>query len=472
MWLYVPSASAREEEGSIWESDSLYQELAQSATWSGKLLLPRSWRRVCAKARWLRLLSGLTSTPSTRDRGAAAWISSLVASPVRDGATPASGRANSTRAISGPELAGWYESFHRDSSSSRTFQASFLTSTPTYDPTFRPWATRLRRASSQRRRLARRTFGSGSSSWPSPQVFDETDLQRSDEAYQRSKLKGGTRNLREEVVRSWPSPQSADGERASETLYRGEENPTLLGAARSWPTPDTAPEAPNANSNKVNGPKALGEAARLWPTAQAHDERERGNTEADHHHYPHDLSNAASMWRSPAAQKSGISADRLEGEIGSRMYDKETGRLTQYGNSQLAELWQTPKAPTGGNISRGHDRADEPLLAGQAKMWATPQGHDGRRPGSDATSSQEYNLKRQVEADFSLPAQATAQAGQAGSGTTPALSRPVLNPRFVEALMGWPQGWVSLAAPTSSASWGTASSRLLRRLLSARSGRS
>src|ERR1035438_4712519 len=30
-----------------------------------------------------------------------------------------------------------------------------------------------------------------------------------------------------------------------------------------------------------------------WPTPQKHDERERGNTEADHHYFPHDLSNAA-----------------------------------------------------------------------------------------------------------------------------------------------------------------------------------
>lgn len=32
-----------------------------------------------------------------------------------------------------------------------------------------------------------------------------------------------------------------------------------------------------------------------WPTPQSHDERERGNTEADHHYRSHDLSNAATL---------------------------------------------------------------------------------------------------------------------------------------------------------------------------------
>jgi hypothetical protein len=42
-----------------------------------------------------------------------------------------------------------------------------------------------------------------------------------------------------------------------------------------------------------------------WPSPQAHDVRKRGNTEADHHHFPHDLSNAAELtgWATPAANE-------------------------------------------------------------------------------------------------------------------------------------------------------------------------
>lgn len=48
------------------------------------------------------------------------------------------------------------------------------------------------------------------------------------------------------------------------------------------------------------------------------------------------------QWRTPSAQESGISVDRLDGEIGKRMYDKETGRNAQYGLSQQVN-WPTPK---------------------------------------------------------------------------------------------------------------------------------
>ena len=37
-------------------------------------------------------------------------------------------------------------------------------------------------------------------------------------------------------------------------------------AVRDWPTPVANPDAPNLNSNTVNGPTSLGEAARLWAT--------------------------------------------------------------------------------------------------------------------------------------------------------------------------------------------------------------
>ena len=48
---------------------------------------------------------------------------------------------------------------------------------------------------------------------------------------------------------------------------------TSVTVSGSWPTPTTAPDAPNKNSNKTSGPKSLGEAARMgfhtWPTPRA-----------------------------------------------------------------------------------------------------------------------------------------------------------------------------------------------------------
>lgn len=77
----------------------------------------------------------------------------------------------------------------------------------------------------------------------------------------------------ESVTRYWPTPQAADGERASETLFRGEANPTLLGAARSVsarPTPTVHGNHNRAGCSATSG-DGLATATRLWPTPTSAD---------------------------------------------------------------------------------------------------------------------------------------------------------------------------------------------------------
>jgi hypothetical protein len=149
-----------------------------------------------------------------------------------------------------------------------------------------------------------------------------------------------------------------------------------------WPTPDTMPEAPNKGSNKKSNPPSL---------------------------------------------------------LGA------------------AELWQTPSvaASVGGNVSRGQDRAGELLLRGQAKAWATPIKSEATGPGKHGTGSD--SLRTQVHG-WGTPAGGdwkdtgvtdkvptngllsrqvlrTETDGSAGSP-----SGRVLNPLFVEMLMGWLPG--------------------------------
>ena len=91
----------------------------------------------------------------------------------------------------------------------------------------------------------------------------------------------------------------------------------------------------------------------------------------------------SSLWRTPASKESGIAVERLEGEIGSRMYDKETGRLAQYGlPQQVAKLWPTPvrmdhRPPNDeARIAvkmRGQSRYGLELRDA-ATMWPTPKG--------------------------------------------------------------------------------------------------
>jgi hypothetical protein len=120
-------------------------------------------------------------------------------------------------------------------------------------------------------------------------------------------------------------------------------------------------------------------------------------------------------------------------------------------------------------------------LAIAAKVWATPNAHDGRRPGADLHSTQGANLSRDAAmwgtpsvADVTgghrtrsgarsdellLNGQAEAWPGPLDPPTATAgsdgSSRAVLNPSFVEALMGFPPSWT---VPIDCAPWGTPSS--------------
>ena len=64
------------------------------------------------------------------------------------------------------------------------------------------------------------------------------------------------------------------------------------------------PSGPPILARRASARRTSGNAYIGWPTPQAHDTHERGNTMADHHHYPHDLPNAAQMagWATPTSR--------------------------------------------------------------------------------------------------------------------------------------------------------------------------
>jgi hypothetical protein len=293
--------------------------------------------------------------------------------PVSPSQRQDSGAGPTIPATDGLSLPEWYSRLLQASASSRTSPPLISSGTTgrRSDHAFGLWASKLRRASSQRRRSALRTFGNASSGWPTAQAYSHGD------------------------------------------------------------------------SNQP-GQVKLDLAAKDWPSPQAHDVRTRGNTEADHHYSEHDLSNAVLNWSSPTTAPEAPNK-------GSNMKNGPPSR------GLAAELWQTPDS--GQFTTRRqvrHTERDELLLAGQAKAWATPTWHDGRRPGSDATSTQGRNLKRESEA-WGTP---TSRDWKDGAGVTEnvptngLLSRQVLrtetagsaglpsgrvlNPQFVEMLMGWP----------------------------------
>jgi hypothetical protein len=120
----------------------------------------------------------------------------------------------------------------------------------------------------------------------------------------------------------------------------------------------------------------------------------------------------------------------------------------------ILSMWMTPTDVTkGGGKTRSKARSGEALLPGQAEAWATPLSRDWRSESGAPHGKHSPPLSRQVLR--------TETAGSDG------LSKAVLNPCFVEALMGLPPSWT---VPTVSAVSGMESylckQRLrLRRLL-------
>jgi len=143
------------------------------------------------------------------------------------------------------------------------------------------------------------------------------------------------------------------------------------------------------------------------------------------------------MWPTPAASDDNKSP---EAHMAMKQRMKGGPRNTITSLQVKVQLWQTPSVAVtlGGNLTRGGNRADEPLLRGQAKLWPTAagDGHQTRHMGGNLALGGAAQLWP-TDAMPSLPAQATT--GQLGSPTG-----LVLNPRFVEMLMGWPFGMTSL----------------------------
>jgi len=126
----------------------------------------------------------------------------------------------------------------------------------------------------------------------------------------------------------------------------------------------------------------------FWPTAMVNDVEKRGDFNANRTVC---LTGAAQTWPTPRGEDS-ESCGNHPGAT-----DSLTGAARQ---------WATPNVPNGGRTLTPEEVAAKGAtengkrqvgLENQAKFWPTTNAHDGRRPGSDATSTQGANLKRDAE---------------------------------------------------------------------------
>jgi hypothetical protein len=145
-----------------------------------------------------------------------------------------------------------------------------------------------------------------------------------------------------------------------------------------------------------------------WPTPQTHDDKLRGNTEADNHSFPHDLSNAATLTGWPSPQVSDMTGG---GQAKRALVSKRPSGIAQSSNLNdyaMLASWSTPRSED--SECAGAHRGQADTLHSQANLaaWATPTGpapHDTDQTAGKARLRKGYGQDLAIQA--SLAAWAT-----------------------------------------------------------------
>lgn len=166
------SRSAPDMEASISASISQSRDIELWLSSNGKAMRrPLSWRGWQTRP-WVKRLSGTILDPSTADRGAAGFISSLPAIPASHSATPACDRAPPILDTCGRKSPASWGRPLPNGSGSKTSRGTCPWDVPTSCETFAKWATRQRRACLRREKRAQVTGAAACSSWPTPTATD------------------------------------------------------------------------------------------------------------------------------------------------------------------------------------------------------------------------------------------------------------------------------------------------------------
>lgn len=181
-------------------------------------------------------------------------------------------------------------------------------------------------------------------------------------------------------------------------------------------------------------------ASGSWPTPRASMNENRTTKNAPSHGVTHGetLAGTVSSWATPRAVNPPRSS--AHGTAGPTLNEQAVGR-------QSDRLWGTPVANDDQKTPEAHIVMKQRLLnptptaavtslTVQVKLWPTPAAHD---PKDLAVSPSQMHRNSQM-----LPVAAVLHGLQERTETGPSTSpRVELNPRFVEALMGLPKGWLT-----------------------------
>ena len=253
MWIHVPSTSSQSVQDT--EALSLDSEalslLEQSATWKTNFVSLQSLRRVWKTVPSIRRLSGLTSAPSTLNRGSTKWISSLEDSPVNHTQLPENKREKMTQGNSAEKSSELPKDLGTQLSFSKMFLESLDTTGIPYDPNYERWVMKLRKDYSQRQKQAHLINGSDSSSWPTASARDykgnEGTVTFKNGRFVRTSNTTGTEygGTLDGAVVNWRTPSASETEGgirdfSTKTGLGGEPVQfRLRDQVAAWPTPTT-----------------------------------------------------------------------------------------------------------------------------------------------------------------------------------------------------------------------------------------
>ena len=178
------------------------------------------------------------------------------------------------------------------------------------------------------------------------------------------------------------------------------------------------------------------------PTPQTHDVTTRGNTEADGHYYPHDLSNAAAL-------SSVVSPQEGDAHRGGQAYRYlEKAHAVRMNDQVMLSGVPTPKASEAEKDSRTQDGAMNEVMRGKGPSLSatvgisavtTPSARDWKDTTGMSESGVDPDGSTRSRLD-QLPRQAQlAVSGQTAIGGTDATaSTGQLDPAYSRWLMGLP----------------------------------
>ena len=321
------------------------------------------------------------------------WVSSLRGSLASPTARPDFGPVPPTTVISGRRPLEPFATWDPGGCCWRTFQASLLTGTP--EPWSESWPASAMTASGtayRLRPLVPHTSVGGGSVYPTPLVSDAPDAGGPPNQGMNAKKWNGANSLGQMARQGlWPTP-TVHGNNNREGLSEKSGN-GLQTAVRLWPSPGASDGEKGPDSHYQDRGRhspALPTAVQLWPTPQAHDARP-GN---------------------PAR----VARAKTIGDGGYRDLNDEAAR------------WPTPVAPDAERQSPAYPRGNQTLL-GAARTGYRPLTTRLRRPGPEALEERPNLLLESVHPT-------ALESARMNGG--------LLNPRWVEWLMGLPIGWTSL----------------------------